>query len=185
MPLGYIKTSIITVKNCSLGVWVRDSFPDLSGARIAGSGSGYSGRMGGWGEEVALAILDDFKLYKPNSWQDKMGWDGKFGNDATGQVKADKTIAESDNLYWEQKAFSFKKNRWTVATKDADFFIFVTRGFLLLIPMGDLIEWTSGWVIKPISKTSEGFLIPSEIWANHPAVEAYYHPYPPPVKEKK
>lgn len=97
------------------------------------------------------------------------GWSfGLFGEDRV-QIKFDKTIATSGNVYHEvyEKTKGRPDQQWRSSPHNAKWYVFATVGHAWRVPTDVLAQLEAGKQMVAISDTSIGFLLP-ESW-----LEAY------------
>ena len=105
--------------------------------------------------------LWDLKLETGGSDLDKKGMDATMGSRRI-QIKGDKRIAETNNLYLElsEKTPGREDQPWRHSPCMADDYIFVTNGWAVLVSWNALSKAMIGRAVMKISETSIGLLIP-------------------------
>ena len=114
---------------------------------------------------IAKRLWPQLVLVEEASSTDKAGQDAYFrAGNVKVQVKTDETMAETNNLYIElyEKTEGRSEQRWRHSPVDAGAYIFVTRGFAVIVGVDALANAIIGIPARQIRDTSIGFLLPLE-----------------------
>lgn len=114
---------------------------------------------GKFGEEKAAELWPDLRLTENGSIDDRNGIDG-YLNGKRVQIKFDRRISKTENIYREVWEKSYPEQKWRHSKVNADIYIFVTTDKAILIPVDELAKAERNLELIQISATSMGFLIP-------------------------
>ena len=132
--------------------------------------------IGKVGENIARLLWPSL-IPVANIEEDKKGTDAYLDGKRV-QIKTDRRIATSGNLYMEQweKSIDRPDQKPRESPCNADIYIFVTHNLAIKIDTKELTDTCArlGLPLKTISETSCGFLIPIESLQKH---EKIFHPW--------
>lgn len=116
---------------------------------------------GGLGEKMAQALWPELQLTENGSELDKNGIDG-YLNGETVQIKYDKTITKTGNIYHEiyEKSKGHPEQDWRASPHNIRQYIFCTDGFAIRVRTSELAGAEQNMKLTKILDTSMGFLIP-------------------------
>lgn len=120
------------------------------------------------GEKIAKALWAEITLERPGSFSDReRGIDGWL-NGKSIQIKYDRKILETRNIYdeyWEKTKGHPEQTSWRQCRRNAKLYIFTTGGeqkpaygIMLTKDALEIAEW--GRHMQPINPTSLGYIIP-------------------------